>query len=325
MRACQDSSRSIAPPSPRGFPRTGGVRAAIDSDRLGDGPFNLARLVVGSEGSLVVVTEATVRSGSRCRERRRSAVGHFASVADAIAATEDALSTRPSAVELIDRTILELSRQKLEYSALGSILVGDPGALLFVTFDGGDAAEASAGVERIAALWQRNGHGYHTLRATNPQQAALLKVRSAGLGLLMAASEGTRRPVAFIRGHGCRPGPPTESTCGVSAPSWNGTASWPASTVTARRVLHIRPFMDLTRPDEVATMRTVRHRDSRPGERIRRPRTPGENTATGSLAASSTAASSATRFYGGRMCELKLLFEPALADESGKDRQRAPR
>jgi len=85
-------------------------------------------------------------------------------------------------VELIDRTILELSRQKLEYSALGSILVGDPGALLFVTFDGGDAAEASAGVERIAALWQRNGHGYHTLRATNPQQAALLKVRSAGLG-----------------------------------------------------------------------------------------------------------------------------------------------
>jgi len=104
------------------------------------------------------------------------------------------LSTRPSAVELIDRTILELSRQKLEYAALGSILEGDPGALLFVTFDGSDAAEASAGVERLATLWQRHGHGYHTLRATTPQQqAALLKVRSAGLGLLMAASEGTRR------------------------------------------------------------------------------------------------------------------------------------
>jgi len=180
-----------------GFPpywrRAGGYRL---------GPSRRRALQPGTAGGRVRgVTRGRHRgdraSGSRCPSEG-DCVGHFASVADAIAATEDALSTRPSAVELIDRTILELSRQKLEYSALGSILVGDPGALPLRDFDGGDAAEASAGVERIAALWQRNGHGYHTLRATNPQQAALLKVRSAGLGLLMAASEGTRRPVAFI-------------------------------------------------------------------------------------------------------------------------------
>ena len=45
----------------------------------------------------------------------------------------------------------------------------------------------------------RHGHGYHTLRAeTAAEQDALTKVRKAGLGLLMAASTGARRPLAFV-------------------------------------------------------------------------------------------------------------------------------
>ena len=257
-RACPRSSRSIAPRSPTGFPpywrRAGGYRL----DRLADGPpFNLARFVVGSEGTLVIVTEATVRLVPLPRAKA-IAVGHFASVADAIAATEDALSTRPSAVELIDRTILELSRRKIEYAALGSILEGDPGALLFVTFDGDNAAEASASVERLAALWQRHGHGYHTLRATTPrQQAALLKVRSAGLGLLMAASEGTRRPVAFIEDTAVDPARLPEYVRRFSAVLERHGLVAGFYGHCSVGCLHIRPFMDLTQPDEVATMRTV--------------------------------------------------------------------
>ena len=61
------------------------------------------------------------------------AVGHFDSLLGAIAATEDALALEPSAVELIDRTILGLSRSKLEYRRLADRLEGDPEALLFVS------------------------------------------------------------------------------------------------------------------------------------------------------------------------------------------------
>jgi FAD/FMN-containing dehydrogenase/Fe-S oxidoreductase len=241
-----------------GFPpywrRAGGYRL----DRIADGPpFNLARFVVGSEGSLVIVTEATVRL-VRLPRAKAIAVGHFATVADAVAATEDALSTLPSAVELIDRTILDLSRRKIEYAALGSILEGDPGALLFVTFDGDDAAEASAGVERLAALWRRHDHGYHTLRATTPhQQAALLKVRSAGLGLLMAASVGTRRPVAFIEDTAVDPARLTEYVQRFSAVLERHGLVAGFYGHCSVGCLHIRPFMDLTRPSEVATMRAV--------------------------------------------------------------------
>ncbi|HEY8676337.1 MAG TPA: FAD-linked oxidase C-terminal domain-containing protein [Candidatus Dormibacteraeota bacterium] len=239
---------------PRYWRRAGGYRL----DRLaGSSQFDLARFVVGSEGTLVVVTEATVGLVP-LPAAKAIAVGHFVSAAEAIAATDDALSTNPSAVELIDRTILDLSRQKIEYAALGSILEGDPGALLFVTFNGDSAAEASAGVERLADLWQSHGHGYHTLRAlTEAHQAALLKVRSAGLGLLMAASEGTRRPVAFIEDTAVDPRRLPEYTERVAAVLGRHGLVAGFYGHCSVGCLHIRPFMDLSKPAEVTTMRAV--------------------------------------------------------------------
>jgi FAD/FMN-containing dehydrogenase/Fe-S oxidoreductase len=234
--------------------RAGGYRL----DRLADGsPFNLARFVVGSEGTLVIVTEATVRLVPLPRAKA-IAVGHFASVADAIAATEDALGARPSAVELIDRTILELSRRKIEFAALGSIIDGDPGALLFVTFEADSLGEAATGVGRLAELWQRHHHGYHTLRAITPEhQVALLKVRSAGLGLLMAASEGTRRPVAFIEDTAVDPARLPEYVQRFSAVlDRHGLVAGFYGHCSVG-CLHIRPFMDLTQPKQLATMRAV--------------------------------------------------------------------
>jgi FAD/FMN-containing dehydrogenase/Fe-S oxidoreductase len=255
LPALVDEHRAaIATGYPRYWRRAGGYRL----DRLaGDSDLDLARFVVGSEGTLVVVTEATVGLVPLPRARA-IAVGHFASVAEAIAATEDALSVEPSAVELIDRTILDLSRQKIEYSALGSILEGDPEALLFVTLTGDSAAEASDRVERLAGLWQRHGHGYHTLRATTPaHQASLLKVRSAGLGLLMAASEGTRRPVAFIEDTAVDPArlpEYTERFAAVLARHGLVAGFYGHCSVGC---LHIRPFLDLTQPAQLLTMRAV--------------------------------------------------------------------
>ena len=54
----------------------------------------------------------------------------------------------------MDRTILDLSRQKIEYAGLGSILQGDPEALLFVSFTGDDEAELVAPARPLVALWR---------------------------------------------------------------------------------------------------------------------------------------------------------------------------
>src|SRR6516162_3404330 len=192
------SADAIATGYPRFWRQSGGYRLDRLAGRGGPGGLDLARFVVGSEGTLVTVVAAEVALVPAPRHRV-IAVGHFTSAEAAIEATGDALACQPAAVELLDRAILDLARTKLAYRQLSSILAGDPGALLFVTFLGDTEAEAAAGLDRLDALWRRNSRGYHTLRARSAaDQAALLKVRQAGLGLLMAASTGARRPLAFV-------------------------------------------------------------------------------------------------------------------------------
>ncbi|MER6356149.1 FAD-linked oxidase C-terminal domain-containing protein [Streptomyces sp. NPDC001634] len=248
------NASSIAEGFPTFWRRAGGYRL----DRLaGDEPFDLAKFVVGSEGTLVVATQALVDLVPKPLHTV-IAVGHFTSTPAAIAATEDALACDPAAVELMDRTILELSRQKIEYASLGTILEGDPQALLFVTFTGDDERGLHGQLKRLTALWQRHGHGYHTLQAvTADQQAALLKVRKSSLGLLMAASVGSRRPLAFIEDTAVDPAHLAEYTRRFKAilDRYDLTAGFYGHCSVG--CLHIRPFLDLTDPAQVLTMRSV--------------------------------------------------------------------
>lgn len=227
-------------------------------DRLaGDPGFNLAPFVVGSEGTLVIATEALVDLVPKPR-KTVIAVGHFTSVLGAIDATEDALACDPAAVEMMDRTILDLSRQKIEYADLGRTLEGDPEALLFVSFSGDDERHLAGQLDRLAALWKRHGHGYHTILAETPQQQApLLKVRKSSLGLLMAAGSGTRRPLAFVEDTAVDPKHLADYTRrfrqvldrhGLEA-GFYGHCSVGC--------LHIRPFVDVSRPEQVSAMRVV--------------------------------------------------------------------
>ena len=213
--------------------------------------------MVGSEGTLVTVVEATVQLVPAPRHRV-IAVGHFMSVQAAIEATEDALACQPAAVELLDRTIIELSRQKIEYRSLGSILHGDPQALLFVTFFGDTLAEAVAGLDRLEDGWRAHGHGYYTLRAVEAtEQAALLKVREAGLGLLMAASTGARRPLAFVEDTAVEPAKLASYTDRFRQilDSHGLTAGFYGHCSVG--CLHIRPFVDLSAPGQPELMRAV--------------------------------------------------------------------
>ncbi|HWC81812.1 MAG TPA: FAD-linked oxidase C-terminal domain-containing protein [Pseudonocardiaceae bacterium] len=250
----RDNASAIATGFPPYWRRAGGYRL----DRLvGDVPFDLARFVVGAEGTLVVVTRALVGLVPKPKHTV-IAVGHFTSTEAAVAATEDALACDPSGVELMDRTILELSRQRTEYAPLSSILDGDPSALLFVTFTGDDQAELVGRLDRLTALWTRHRHGYHTLRAITPeQQSALLRVRKASLGLLMAAGEGTRRPLAFVEDTAVDPARLPEYTRKFAAILDRHGLSAGFYGHCSVGCLHIRPFVDLTDPAQVATMRAV--------------------------------------------------------------------
>jgi FAD/FMN-containing dehydrogenase/Fe-S oxidoreductase len=250
-------AEAIATGYPRFWRQSGGYRLDRLAGRGGPGGMDLARFLVGSEGTLVAVVAADVALVGAPRHKV-IAVGHFTSAEAAIDATGDALACEPAAVELMDRAILELARTKLEYAELSSILSGDPGALLFVTFFGDTEAEAAAGIDRLDALWRRHRHGYHTLRAeAAADQAALLKVRQAGLGLLMAASTGARRPLAFVEDTAVDPavlGAYTRRFREVLTAHGLSAGFYGHASVGC---LHVRPFVDLTDAGQVQTMRAV--------------------------------------------------------------------
>lgn len=242
-----------------GFPphwrRSGGYRL----ERLlpDASPYDLSKVVVGSEGTLAITTEATVRlvplPGAVA-----ALAGHFESVTSALDAVTDAIDANAAAIELVDREILNLARRSPLHSHLLSVLDGDPGALLWAEFYGDTPAEAAASADALAHVWRRHGHGYAIASANTPAELKCFReLRKAGLGLLSAAGRGNERSIAFVEDTAVDPRRLAAYTAdfarildrhGLRA-GFYGHAS--------AGCLHIRPFMDLGRPGAVATMRAV--------------------------------------------------------------------
>jgi FAD/FMN-containing dehydrogenase/Fe-S oxidoreductase len=248
-------AEAIVRDSPPFWRHAGGYRL----DRLARqvDTVDLTPLVVGSEGTLAIVTAARLALVPK-PAAQAIAVGHFRSTAEAIAATHDALELDAAAVELLDRTILDLSRTRQAYAGLSHLLVDDPDALLFVTFVAESPEETADAVERLSGTWARNGHGYHTLIAATPgDQAALLRVRKASLGLLMAASTGTRRPLAFVEDTAVPPARLVEYVGAFTAILDRRGLRAGIYGHCSVGCLHIRPFVDLRADGEIDLMRAV--------------------------------------------------------------------
>ncbi|MFQ5893833.1 MAG: FAD-binding and (Fe-S)-binding domain-containing protein, partial [Nitrospinota bacterium] len=162
-----------------------------------DQPFNLARLLVGSEGTLATVVEAKVRIVPRPRCTALDVV-HYTDLQEALESSEAILETGPYAVELTDKMILDLARGNIEQSRRMSFVHGDPAAIMIVEYAGESEAEVRAKVETLESHRARAGFGYAAHLAYDPEaQHSIWKLRKAGLGLLLGM-KGEQKPIAFI-------------------------------------------------------------------------------------------------------------------------------
>ena len=158
------------------------------------GPVNLARMVVGSEGTLCVVTEAKVNLVPRPTMTSLSIL-HFRTIFDASEATTRVLTHDPSSIELIDKMVLDRGREALGSSRNLSFIEGDPGAMLVVEFYGETEDELTA---RMNALKADIGLAYACVNILDRAgQAAVWNVRKGGLGLLMS-TRGDAKPIPFV-------------------------------------------------------------------------------------------------------------------------------
>ncbi|WP_375546232.1 FAD-binding and (Fe-S)-binding domain-containing protein [Dietzia sp. NCCP-2495] len=151
--------------------------------------FDVARALVGSEGTCAVVTSATLRVVPRAARTGLLVVG-YADVVDAARDVPLILPHRPTAVEGVDEVIVETMRLRRGADSVAEL--PDGRAWLFVELDDDTgAASAGAGAEaledriaRLAEQLTRSGHATRVLQVTDPvARADLWRVREDGAGL----------------------------------------------------------------------------------------------------------------------------------------------
>ena len=216
-------------------------------------PFNLARLVVGSEGTLACVVEARVRLVPAPNWTALDVV-HFDEIQEALEASQAILETAPYAMELTDKPILDLARENIEQSKRLGFVQGDPEAILIVEYDGATEEEVKGKVERLEALRARQGIGTCSSLAFKSEEVqGIWGVRKAGLGLLLG-TKGDKKPIAFVEDTAVDPAklPEFIKRFREILRRYDVRAGYYGHCSVG--CMHIRPFINLKEADEVRKM-----------------------------------------------------------------------
>jgi len=169
----------------------------IDAQRFPGADFNLAKLIVGAEGTLACVVEALVHLVP-LPARRGIVVLHFDSLEAAVAAVGPVLACRPSAAELLDGQIIRLAEKSFEYRHYLDFVVGRPESLMLVEFSGETDDEVRRGVADLADRTRGLPGLVHSLEALDRERCNhIWACRKASMPLLYRVP-GVRKPIAFV-------------------------------------------------------------------------------------------------------------------------------
>ena len=160
-------------------------------------PFDLVKLLCGSEGTLAFTTEVTLHLDPLPAPETVLVVPHFTSINDCMRATQIAMRHAPYACEMMDRVILDCTKNNLEQRKNRDFVEGDPASLLMIEFRADTRAELDEAAAALVADLQAEELGYAFPRIHGADTKRAWDLRKAGLGLL-ANIPGDRKAVACI-------------------------------------------------------------------------------------------------------------------------------
>ena len=243
--------------------RVGGYN--LDAILPGRNDINLAHLLVGSEGTLAFSTAIELKL-SPLLPRRTVGACHFGNFHRAMLAAPHIVKLNPIAVELIDRTMLDLARDIAIFKpTIEAFLRGDPEAILFVEFAEDDWDENSRRLRRLGELigdlgiaWDKGGAEWGGVVDVLDAklQAGITDVRTGGLNIMMSMKE-EGKPVSFVEDCAV----PLEHLADYTARltevfEKNGTrGTWYAHAAVG--CLHVRPVLNLRLDKDVRAMRAI--------------------------------------------------------------------
>jgi FAD/FMN-containing dehydrogenase/Fe-S oxidoreductase len=214
-------------------------------------PDNLIHLLSGSEGTLAGIISAELKI-VRLPDERGMGLLFFASVAEAMQATQQLLDLKPAAIEHIDRLLFGQTRGRREFQPVRDLLELDARpceSILIVEF-------FEDVRERLALLVKRR-MGLRTLILHTQAEADLVwAMRKAGLSLLTGC-RGDAKPVAFVEDTAVRPRDLPKYVAGLQKLMQRVGVQASYYGHAAAGLLHVRPVLDLHRAEDLKKYRQI--------------------------------------------------------------------
>ena len=159
--------------------------------------WNLAKLITGSEGTLAVTLEVKLNL-EPLPKFQSVVVVHFSELLEAIKAVQTILTYKPSAVEILDKSVLDMSRENLITNRHCHFIEGDPAAILIVEFYGDTLEDVTDRPRKLINELKNSNIGYaYPFFLTGKDFEDVWLVRKKGLGLMMGI-RGDKRALSFI-------------------------------------------------------------------------------------------------------------------------------
>ncbi len=218
---------------------------------------NMAKLLVGSEGTLGFFNRIEL-AVQPLPKHRVLGICHFERFRDAMEMSRHIVTLDPSAVELMDRTMINLGRHIGVYRSIVERFVrGDPAAVLMVEFAGDTQDELIRHLGLLGELMADHGFSGSVLDAVDPAfQRDIVEVRKAGLNIMMSM-KGDGKPVSFIEDCAV----PLEDLADYTSRltevfTRNGVeGTWYAHASVG--CLHVRPVLNMKDQGDVTKMRAI--------------------------------------------------------------------
>ncbi|WP_077002304.1 FAD-binding and (Fe-S)-binding domain-containing protein [Variovorax sp. KK3] len=222
----------------------------------GDGSVNLAHLLIGAEGTLAFTRSLTLQLSELPRAKVLGVV-NFPTFHAAMDAAQHIVKLGPTAVELVDRTMIDLSLANPAFRpTVEKALLGRPAAILLVEFSGEERGPLLLKLQRLVELMGDLGLPDSVVRM--PEEAAqknLWEVRKAGLNIMMSL-KGDGKPVSFIEDCAVPLEHLAEYTDALTEvfARHGSRGTWYAHASVG--TLHVRPILDM-RTDGAPKMRAI--------------------------------------------------------------------
>ncbi|MGY8959675.1 MAG: FAD-binding and (Fe-S)-binding domain-containing protein, partial [Alphaproteobacteria bacterium] len=220
-------------------------------------PVNLAHLLVGSEGTLAFSTKIELGL-SPVPTHKVLGICHFPTFYEGMDASQHIVTLGPKAVELIDRTMIDLARDiPIFRPTVERFVQGQPEAILLVEFSGEDMGELLGRMKDLVAMMADLGFPGGVVKAIDPAfQRDVWEVRKSGLNIMMSM-KGDGKPISFIEDCAVRLEDLADYTARLTDifGKHGTTGTWYAHASVG--CLHVRPVVNLKEEVGAKTMRAI--------------------------------------------------------------------